>query len=142
MKEAIKLAERAGKSDEVPVGAIIVKDQKIISRASNARERKKDATMHAEITAIKKACKKLRDFRLVGCEMYVTLEPCMMCMGAILNARLDKLYFGAHSNKEGALSCFEMNDRAELNHKCEIEGGLMEKECSEILKIYFRSKRK
>ena len=110
MQEALKLAEKAYKKDEVPVGAIIVSNGKIIAKAFNTREKSKDATNHAEIVAIKRACKKLRDFRLLDAEMYVTLEPCMMCLGAILNARLKKVYFGASSNKENTYD-FDTDDK-------------------------------
>lgn len=142
MKIAIDEAKKAYKKDEVPVGAVIVLNGKILASAYNKREKKKDATAHAEILCIKKACKKLRDFRLIDTEMYVTMEPCTMCMGAILNARIKKLYFGAYANKEGALSAFEINERAELNHKCEIEGGVFAEECSNLVSLYFKSKRK
>lgn len=142
MKKALNLAKKAFEEDEVPVGAIIVKDGKIVSKAFNKREKSKDATAHAEILAIQKACKKLGDFRLLDCEMFVTLEPCLMCMGAILNSRIKTLYYGAKNNKENALSLDEIVARAELNHKTKIVGGILEKECSELVSSYFRSKRK
>lgn len=142
MRVALDLAKKAANRDEVPVGAIIVKNDKIIAKAFNRREKNRDATAHAEILAIKKACKRLKDFRLIGCTMYVTLEPCVMCIGAILNSRLDKVYFGASINKEGALKTEEIVSRSELNHKTMVEGGVLEKECGEIVSGYFKSKRK
>ena len=142
MNLAINQAKKALKKDEVPVGAIIVKKNKIIASAFNMREKSKDATNHAEIIAIKKACKKAKDFRLTGAEMYVTLEPCLMCLGAILNARINKVYFGAKNNKENALTNEEIIKRAELNHITEIEGGVLEEACSALITNYFKDKRK
>lgn len=141
MKQAIKLANKAKELDEVPVGAVIVKDGKVIAKAFNKRESKKDATAHAEILAIKSACKKLGDFRLNGCEMYVSLEPCVMCTGAILNSRISKVFFGAFISN-GSISCTELAGKAELNHKTEFEGGFFEKECSALVSTYFQGKRK
>ena len=142
MKEAIKQAKKAQGYDEVPVGAVLVVGGEIIARAYNRREKDRDATAHAEILCIKKACKIYKDFRLTDAELYVTLEPCLMCFGAILNARIKKVYFGASMNKAGSLSCEEIINRAELNHKCEIEGGIFAEECSSIVSDYFKSKRK
>ena len=141
MKEALKEAQKAYKKDEVPVGAIIVLNNKIIARAYNTREKSNDATNHAEIIAIKKACKKVKDFRLINAELYVTLEPCLMCLGAILNARIKKVYFGASIDKENALTTKEIIDRAELNHRTEIEGGILKEDCSVLVSSYFREKR-
>ena len=98
MKLAMRLAKKAEKFDEVPVGAIVVKDGKVIARAYNKREHGRDATAHAEILAIRKACKKFDNFRLLGCDLYVSLEPCVMCMGAILNSRIENLFFGAFAS--------------------------------------------
>ena len=142
MSLAIKEAQKALKKDEVPVGAVIVCDNKVIAKAHNRRERSKDATNHAEIIAIKKACKKVKDFRLTEAEIYVTLEPCLMCLGAILNARIKKLYFGAKINKENALTTKEVIERAELNHKTMVESGINEEECSHLITSYFKDKRK
>jgi len=142
MKIALNQALKAKNKDEVPVGAVIVFNGKIIAKAFNKREKSKDATNHAEIICIKKACKKLKDFRLNNAELYVTLEPCLMCLGAILNARIKKVYYGASINKEGALTSQEIIERAELNHKCEIEGGVLAEECSSLVSNYFKSKRK
>ena len=141
MKKALTLAKRAYFYDEVPVGAVIVKDGVIISSAYNKRESTNDSTAHAEILAIKKACKKLNDFRLLGCDIYVTLEPCVMCMGAILNSRISCLYFGAYISN-GSISAKELCERANLNHKTTIEGGFLVQECSNLISDYFREKRK
>lgn len=141
MKKAVELAKKAKTLDEVPVGAVIVKDGKIVASSFNRREHLLDATAHAEIIAIKKACKKLGDFRLCGCEMYVTLEPCVMCMGAILNARIESVYFGAFI-KNGSISAEELSSRAELNHKTFVSGGHFEEECSNLVSDYFKDKRK
>ena len=141
MKKALALAKKAYEQDEVPVGAVIVKDGKVITSAYNKRELSQDATAHAEILAIKKACKKLNDFRLLGAELYVTLEPCVMCTGAILNARIERVYFGA-SITNGSISAEELVQRAELNHKTEIVGGFMKNDCSALVSEYFKGKRK
>lgn len=141
MKKAMELAKKAYTKDEVPVGAVIVKDGEIIASAYNKREMTLDATNHAEIIAIKKACRKLKDFRLIGAEMYVTLEPCVMCAGAILNARIDTVYFGAFISN-GSISAKEIAEKSELNHKTSFVGGYLEKENSEIISNYFKDKRK
>lgn len=141
MKKALLLAKKAYELDEVPIGAIIVKDGQIVSRAYNKREKSNDATAHAEVLAIKKACKKIGDFRLIGCDIYVTLEPCVMCMGAILNSRIENLYFGAYISN-GSINASELTERAELNHKTNVFGGYLEEECSSIISSYFKSKRK
>lgn len=141
MKMAIKLAKEAYKKDEVPVGAVIVKDGEVIAKAYNKRESSNDATAHAEILAIKKACKKLQDFRLINCDMYVSLEPCVMCCGAILNARIENVYFGAFKSA-GSISSSEISDRAELNHKTNFKGGFFLEECSTMVSRYFKEKRK
>lgn len=141
---ALEMAKKAYKKDEVPIGAVIVKDGKILAKEYNKRLKNKDATAHAEVLAIKKACKRVKDFRLVGCDMYVTLEPCLMCMGAILNARIDNLYFGAYANSEGTKNLIttpEINERAGLNHKTNIVGGVLEAQCSKLIKDYFKQKR-
>lgn len=141
MKKAILIAKKAYDADEVPVGAVIVKDGTVIASAFNKREKSKDATAHAEILAIKKACKKLDDFRLIGCDMYVSLEPCVMCTGAILNARIENVYFGAFITN-GSISAKEITEKAELNHKTNFVGGYFEEECSKLVSDYFRGKRK
>ena len=142
MKKAIYQAKKAIALDEVPIGAIIVKDGKIIASAYNKRETTQLATAHAEILAINKACKKLKSWRLDDAEMYVTLEPCPMCAGAIVNARIKKVYFGAYEQKSGgAISKFNILSEGGLNHVTEFEGGIMEEECSNMLKSYFKAKR-
>jgi len=141
MLKAMALSQKAYEADEVPVGAVIVKDGKVLSFAFNKRESGFDATAHAEILAIRKACKKLKDFRLIGCDMYVTLEPCVMCTGAILNSRIENVYFGAYISN-GSISAQELSKKAELNHKTNFFGGFLEKENSELVTRYFKEKRK
>lgn len=136
MKEAIKEAKKSG--EDVPIGTVIVKDNKIIARAYNKKEKTKCAINHAEILAIQKASKKLGDFRLTDCEIYVTKEPCLMCVGAILSARIKKVYFGAFDKKYGAVNLFTDNN---FNHKCEVEGGVLEKQNAEILSTFFQNLR-
>ena len=143
MRQAIKEAEKAYKKLEVPVGAIIVKDEKIIARAHNQKETKTDTTKHAEILAIQKASKKLKSWRLIDCEMYVTLEPCSMCAGAMINSRIKKVYIGAKDEKTGAVgSVLNLFNDYTFNHKVEVETGIMEKECQEILTQFFKELRK
>lgn len=143
MKQALKEAEKAYKKLEVPVGAVIVKDGTIIARGYNQKETKKDTTKHAEIIAIQKASKKLGSWRLIDCEMYVTLEPCSMCAGAIINSRLKKIYIGTRDEKTGAVgSVLNLLEDYKFNHKVEIESGIMQKECEKILKDFFKELRK
>ena len=142
MKQALKEAEKAYRKLEVPVGAVIVKDGKIIARAHNQKETKTDTTKHAEILAIQKASKKLETWRLIDCEMYVTLEPCSMCAGAIINSRIKKVYIGAMDEKTGAVgSVLNLFEDYTFNHKVEAETGVMEKECQEHLKKFFKELR-
>ena len=131
MREAIKQAKIAFKKGEIPIGAVIVKDGKIIARGRNKREEMNLATAHAEIIAVNAACKKLKDWRLTGCEMFVTIEPCVMCAGAILNARMKKVYFGAEELKDGS-----------LNWSCPHEGGLLASECATLMVDFFKARRK
>ena len=142
MKEAIKLAKKAQLLDEMPVGAVIVKDGKIIARGHNKRETKKNALLHAEIDAINKACRKFGGWRLVGCDMYVTLEPCPMCAGALLNARVENVYFGAYDEKSGcagsALNLFNMNL---CNYSLNVQGGILQEECTLVIKDFFKNLR-
>lgn len=139
MQEAIKEAKKALDIEEVPVGAIIVKDNKIIARAHNMKETKNDATCHAEILAIKKACKKLNSWRLLDCEMYVTLEPCSMCAGALINSRIKKLYIGTDDNKTGACgSVLNLLQDYKFNHKIEVEKYILKEECENLLKEFFK----
>lgn len=138
MYEALKLARQAAENGEVPVGAVIVKDGKIIAKGKNEREAKQNALSHAEIEAINNACKKLHSWRLDDCEMYVTLEPCPMCTGAIINARIKTLVFGAYDLKAGSIdSVINLCDYP-YNHKPEIYGGICEDECLEVLKDFFK----
>lgn len=139
---AISEAKKAEKEDEVPIGAVIVLDGKIIAKAHNRVEKTNIATSHAEILAIQKACKKLKSWRLDGAEMYVTVEPCPMCAGAIVNARIKKVYFGAKESKSGcAISKYPVLNDNGLNHKTEFEGGIKEEICSNLIKSYFKMKR-
>ncbi len=142
MKEALKEAEKAYKKEEIPVGAVIVKDGKIIARAHNLKESKNSSIAHAEILAIEKANKKLEAWRLENCEMYITLEPCMMCMGAIINSRLKKIYIGTLDPKTGACESVINIDNYKFNHVVEIETGILKNECEYILKDFFKMIRK
>lgn len=141
MEEALKEAKKAYEKDEVPVGAVIVKDGKIISRAHNLRESKKMATAHAEILAIEKASKKMNSWRLVDCDMYVTLEPCTMCMGAIISSRIKNLYIGALDNKTGACGSFVDLNMYKYNHTVNIYKGILLEKCEYILKDFFKKLR-
>ncbi len=140
MKAALKCAQKGLEEGEVPIGAVVVLDGKIISRGHNRRTKKQIATAHAEVEAIEKACKKLKSWRIPECEIYVTLEPCPMCMGAMLNARIKKCYFGAYEAKGRSLTTQIANANL-VNHVIEVEGGVMEKECSEILSTFFKEMR-
>ena len=140
---AIKEAEKAKKKNEVPIGAIIVKDGKVISCGFNQRERKQNAILHAEIVAINKACKKLKSWRLSDCDIYVTLEPCLMCFGAILNARIKNLYYGAYDKSGSSISAnATLFEKSILNHKTNVEGGILEDDCSKILSDFFKGNRR
>jgi len=142
MLAAIEEAKKAAGKDEVPVGAVIVHGGKIISSAYNLRETTQVSTAHAEILAIEQACRVLGSWYLNGCDLYVTLEPCIMCAGAIINARIASLYFGAYDPKAGA--CGSVTDVfriRELNHKVTVYGGIMESSCAALLTDFFRQKR-
>lgn len=142
MKEAIIEAKKCLLLDEVPVGAVVVKDGKIIGRGHNLRETLKDATAHAEIIAIKEACKTLGGWRLIDCEIYVTLEPCVMCAGALVNSRIKKLVFGAYDKRFGACgTIYNIACDERLNHRFEVVGGVLEDECSMMLSNFFKKKR-
>ena len=142
MEEAIKLALEAAERDEVPVGAICVRDGRIISMASNTREESKCATHHAEILAIEAACRALGGWRLPGVTLYVTMEPCVMCGGAIINSRIERVVYGAKDHRFGAFgSALDINE-AGLNHRLEVVGGVLGDRCAEILSSYFKNKRK
>ena len=139
MREALKEAGKALAKEEVPVGAVIVKDGKIIARAHNIKESKKDSTCHAEILAIQKACKKLDSWRLLDCEMYVTLEPCSMCAGALINSRIKKLYIGTDDGKTVACgSVLNLLGDYKFNHKIEVEKYILKEECEVLLKDFFK----
>lgn len=141
MKAALKCAQKAFDEGEVPIGAVVVCEGKVISRGHNRRTGRQIATAHAEIEAIEKACKKLKSWRIPKCEIYVTLEPCPMCMGAMLNARIKKVYFGAHEDK-GRSMTKELANSNLVNHTIEVEGGVMEEECAEILSGFFSEMRR
>ena len=135
---ALEQARLAATEGEVPVGAVVTRNGEVVSRGRNRRENGKNALYHAELEAIDEACKKLGGWRLWECEMYVTLEPCPMCAGAIVNARIKKVYFGARDDKNGAV-CSVMNLFGyPFTHKPEFEGGVLEKECAEVLSEFFR----
>ena len=140
MSLAINEAKKAYKRDEVPVGAVIVKDNMVIAKAYNTREYGKNALYHAEVKAIDKACKKLGGWRLVGCTMYVTLEPCPMCAGAIVNSRIERVVFGAPDHKAGAFgTMIDLTDYPLF--KPQIVGGVLKEECAELLSSFFKQKR-
>lgn len=142
MKLALKEAKKAYNKGEVPVGAIIVKNGEVIAKAHNLKETKKDTTYHAEIYAIKKASKKLNSWRLIDCEMYITLEPCSMCAGAIIQSRLKKIYIGAMDYKTGACgSVLNLLSDYKFNHSVDIETNILKEECEEILKNFFKELR-
>lgn len=142
MHLAIKEARKAEIKDEVPIGAVIVKDGKVLSKAHNQMEKTQRATAHAEILAIEKACKKLKSWRLDGADIYITLEPCPMCAGAIVNARLSNVFFGAKEQKSGcAESKYPILSDSGLNHKTAFTGGIEEEVCSSLIKKYFKGKR-
>ena len=141
MREAMSLAEEAEKIDEVPVGALIVKDGRVIAKAYNTRETSKCATHHAEILAIEEACRVLGGWRLPGCTLYVTMEPCAMCAGAIVNARIPRVVYGAPDLRFGAFGSLIDLSKVPLNHKPEILGGVLANENVEMLRSYFKKKR-
>ena len=142
MKEALSLACQAASRGEVPVGAVIVRDGEIIARGSNGRELEKNALYHAELEAINNACKTLGGWRLTGCTLYVTLEPCPMCAGAIINSRIEKVYFGAYDKKAGSVRSIVRLFDLPYNHRPEVYGGIMEEECAAVLTEFFRNLRK
>lgn len=142
MKIALKEAQKAYLEDEVPVGCVIVKDGKIIARGHNKKEKNNNAILHAEIVTLNKAQKKLNDWHLNDCTMYVTLEPCLMCTGAIIQTRIKKVVYGCLDPKGGAIeSVMKIDEIKNLNHSFESISKVLEKDCSNILKSYFKSKR-
>ena len=142
MREALALARRAAKRDEVPVGAVVVREGRIIARGMNRRERGHDPCGHAELIAIRRAARRLGGWRLTGCTLYVTLEPCPMCAGAIINARVPRVVYGAADPKAGAMGSLLDIPAAPLNHRPEVTGGVLAEECGEVLRAYFREKRR
>ena len=141
MKRALELAEISALEGEVPVGAVVVKDGEIVGEGRNRRELGKNALYHADLEAIDNACKRLGGWRLWQCDLYVTLEPCPMCAGAIINSRIKNVYFGARDIKAGSFgSVVNFND-IPYNHKPQLVGGVMEQECSDILSNFFKNLR-
>ncbi len=143
MKEALKEANLSYKKNEVPVGAVLVYENKIIACGHNLCISKNNPCAHAEIIAIQNGCKSLKNYRLINCSLYVTLEPCVMCLGAIFNARISKLIFGAYDQKTGACgSATSLDNNKDLNHHCtSINGGILEKQSLELLQNFFKNKR-
>lgn len=141
MERAIELAKESALEGEVPVGAVIVRDGKIISEGRNRREKDKNALGHAELEAIDNACRELGGWRLWQCELYVTLEPCPMCAGAIINSRIKKVYFGAYDSKAGSFGSVIDFNSLPYNHKPELKGGVMGDECARLLKDFFKDLR-
>jgi tRNA(adenine34) deaminase len=143
MRQAIEQAQAALAADEVPVGAVIVRDGRLLAAAHNQRESLRDPTAHAEMIAITQAASALGDWRLDGCTLYVTLEPCPMCAGAILQARIPRVVFGAADPKAGAVvTLFRLLDDARLNHRCQITGGILAIECGRLLSEFFQHQRR
>lgn len=141
MKMAIELAKAAAAEGEVPVGAVIVKDGQVIATGRNRREVGKNALAHAELEAIDGACKALGGWRIFGCTLYVTLEPCPMCAGAIINSRLERVVFGAYDKKAGSVASVQEMFSFPYNHKPEYTGGILEKDCAELLSAFFKGLR-
>lgn len=142
MREALCLAEQAGLAGEVPVGAVVVKDGQIIGRGSNAPIAGHDPSAHAEIAALRDAAQRVGNYRLVGCELFVTLEPCVMCVGAMFHARIARVVFGATDPKTGAAgSVFNLFAESRLNHHARVEGGVLAAECGKVLSDFFAARR-
>jgi tRNA(adenine34) deaminase len=141
MGEALLEAKKAADNNEVPVGAVVVSDKKILSRAHNGTISLNDPTAHAEILAIREACGIKKNYRITSCDLYVTLEPCVMCLGAIFQARIGRLIFGAHDPKTGAVESIMKFPFDRMNHTLEIEAGILSEECGKILKEFFAGKR-
>ena len=142
MLEALSEAKLAALEDEVPIGCVIVKDDQIIARAHNQRDKTNNPLGHAEVLAIKKASEALKDWQLVNCELYVTIEPCLMCAGAIIQSRISKVVYGAPDLKGGAFgSSIDVLTAKDINHRPEVISGVLLDECSQIIKDYFKSKR-
>lgn len=142
MKEALMLAKKAADIGEIPIGAVVVKNENIIGRGYNTRESQKNALHHAEINAIDDACKNIGGWRLSGCDLYVTLEPCVMCAGACINARIDNVFFGAKDEKGGGTGSLINVFHLPLNHHPRVVGGVMKDECEKMLTDFFIKIRK
>jgi tRNA(adenine34) deaminase len=142
MRRALAEAKKAGSRGEVPVGAVLVADGRILAPGHNQPVRKNDPTAHAEIMAIRRAAAKQKNYRLAGCDLYVTLEPCVMCLGAIVQARIRRLVFGAADPKAGAVRSVMRFPFARMNHWPEIQGGVLAEECGRILKEFFKARRR
>ena len=142
MKEALALAKKAQLNGEIPVGAVIVKNGKVIGEGLNKREKLNDALGHAEIVAIKNATKNIGDWRLDGCDIYVTMEPCPMCAGAIINSRISRVFYGAYDNKWGSFGSLIDLSVVKYQTVPEIHGGIMEAECKQIVEDFFKNLRK
>ncbi len=142
MEQAIALAKKAAACDEVPIGALIVRDGEVIAEAYNTREKDKCATHHAELCAIEAACKRLGGWRLPRCTLYVTLEPCPMCAGAIINSRIERVVFGAFDKRAGVYGSLCDLTVLPFNHTPSVTGGVLEEECRTLLSEYFKGKRK
>ena len=139
---ALNEAKKAKKTRDVPVGAIIVKDGKILAKGHNEREKYNDATAHAEVVAIRRANKKLKSWYLDGCTLYVTMEPCVMCSGAIINARIERVVFGASDYRFGCCgTLYNLPTDTRFNHRAEVEGGVLQKECADLLIDFFKQLR-
>ena len=142
MRQALSLAARAAELGEVPVGAVVVYEGRVISEAYNERESLPSALAHAELTAVRLACERLGRWRLSGCTLYVTLEPCVMCAGALVAARVDRVVYGARDPKAGAVeSLYQVLSDPRLNHRPVVAGGVLAEECGEILSEFFRGRR-
>ncbi|MDE6189213.1 MAG: tRNA adenosine(34) deaminase TadA [Clostridia bacterium] len=144
MRMALKQARKAASEDEVPVGAVIVRNGEVVAKAFNRKEKKTCSNFHAEIVAIEKACKKIGDWRLNECDIFVTLEPCAMCAGALINARIGNIYFGAYDSKAGCCgTLYDLPADKRFNHRPKIiEGGILQEQCAGALSEYFQNKRK
>jgi len=142
MQRALSEAEKSAKKNEIPVGAVLVAEDKILSRAHNETIARNDPTAHAEIVAIRKACRKRDNYRLPDCDLYITLEPCAMCLGALVQARIRRLIYGALDPKAGAVESIMNFPFEKTNHMMDIKGGVLAEECGKILQDFFKDKRK
>ncbi len=141
MRVAMEEARKSSANGEVPVGAVVVFENMVLSKAHNETVQRDDPTAHAEIMAIRKACETKKNYRIPGCDLYVTLEPCAMCLGTVIQARIRKLVFGAYDPKSGAVESIMKFPFDKMNHRVEIKGGVLAEECGNILKDFFKGKR-